>query len=367
MFGGEVDLDTQNAKVLSMRRRSDERLAQLMDAKRRVLGVDTRELDAQCEEKRQARETCEMEDAAYVEYESAMRDVVFARECAEREEIARAHADHKWDWDESKARRDANDAAAKIRVAIDPERTGAAAAQKFEGEDAVLEQRESAQGRQMQSWHVAQIEEKDLRKAEDLDEVDRYAAYEDFVVEQRRQLEDEEQRTRRARHEDLARRNANDAIEVKARNAVSRTRTQNVERAEIMARMRDRDLCEDTATAHSMLGSHRYRPDHFKGFAREQVSKILASNDGLIDDKRRTKRDMRETLADYDDSQAALLKLAFDEEETYQYEVKLAADALQTELLAQRDVERERLRKMKEDRFGHIGPGYMDGFGTSSR
>ena len=55
MFGGEVDLDTQNAKVLSMRRRSDERLAQLMDAKRRVLGVDTRELDAQCEEKRQAR------------------------------------------------------------------------------------------------------------------------------------------------------------------------------------------------------------------------------------------------------------------------------------------------------------------------
>ena len=55
------------------------------------------------------------------------------------------------------------------------------------------------------------------------------------------------------------------------------------------------------------------------------------------------------------------------DEEQHQATVRRAAMEHAEELLAMRDVEREKIRKSKEDRFGYIQGGYLDGFGTSCR
>ena len=140
-----------------------------------------------------------------------------------------------------------------------------------------------------------------------------------------------------------------------------------LERAEVSARLYDPSLIETTSTAKSRLGDHRYRPDHFKGLAREQVRDIIASNEAIIAANKLAKEEGKDADVDYDNSQAELLRLAHEDEEQHQATVRRAAMEHAEELLAMRDVEREKIRKSKEDRFGYIQGGYLDGFGTSCR
>ena len=83
-----------------------------------------------------------------------------------------------------------------------------------------------------------------------------------------------------------------------------------IEAAEIDRRLSDPELCENTAVARSALGAHRYRPDHFKGFAREQVAQLLKENDTLVEENYAAKSEEKQIDDDYDASQAELLRLA---------------------------------------------------------
>ena len=165
----------------------------------------------------------------------------------------------------------------------------------------------------------------------------------------------------------LAAANVDDAAKRAARLAGTAADVAALERAEVSARLYDPSLIETTSTAKSRLGDHRYRPDHFKGLAREQVRDIIASNEAIIAANKLAKEEGKDADVDYDNSQAELLRLAHEDEEQHQATVRRAAMEHAEELLAMRDVEREKIRKSKEDRFGYIQGGYLDGFGTSCR
>ena len=72
--------------------------------------------------------------------------------------------------------------------------------------------------------------------------------------------------------------------------------------------------------------------------------------------------------ADYDASQAELLRLAHDEEERHQAHVSRNYKILEADHLAMRAEERGRIKQSRADAFGSISAGgYLDGFGKSAR
>ena len=93
----------------------------------------------------------------------------------------------------------------------------------------------------------------------------------------------------------------------------------------------------------------------------------MRSGTSIIAANKLAKEEGKDADVDYDNSQAELLRLAHEDEEQHQATVRRAAMEHAEELLAMRDVEREKIRKSKEDRFGYIQGGYLDGFGTSCR
>ena len=181
------------------------------------------------------------------------------------------------------------DSAAARRYAVDPERCGTAAAQKFRGEDPSRLERQKLQGATTQCWLAQQIAEKVARRDEEKDEDARYAAYEAFVAESRGDLEGEEEAARFELRRALAAANARDAEERADAKVAGIEASRALERQEISARLVDPELIETTSVARSALGAHRYRPDHFKGLSTEQVKAILAENETIAADNMASK------------------------------------------------------------------------------
>ncbi|EGB12802.1 RIB43A [Aureococcus anophagefferens] len=363
IFGG-VEID---AKVELMRRRNAARVQKMLDARERTIGIDSDFLAAQCEEKRERAAAEDAETAAYGDYEARIREVVWARERAEAAQGEELKAELKGEWAAHATLRAQAAAEAKISAPVQPDLCGMSAAQKFDGEDHAYVRRQELQGKQVQSWLVQQMEEKAARAGEEHDEDARYALYESFVAAQRGDMERDEAERRARTKAALAAANVDDAAKRAARLAGTAADVAALERAEVSARLYDPSLIETTSTAKSRLGDHRYRPDHFKGLAREQVRDIIASNEAIIAANKLAKEEGKDADVDYDNSQAELLRLAHEDEEQHQATVRRAAMEHAEELLAMRDVEREKIRKSKEDRFGYIQGGYLDGFGTSCR
>ena len=68
-----------DAKIELMRRRNADRVARLLNARERTIGIDAAALRAQVEEKAEAAREELDEAAAYASYEARMNDVVASR------------------------------------------------------------------------------------------------------------------------------------------------------------------------------------------------------------------------------------------------------------------------------------------------
>ena len=368
-FRGSDDAIKQQAKIDFMRRRNADRVKRLLNSKQRAIGADPAALARQIQEREEAKLEEQEETQAYVEYEAHMRDVVEEREQsfkAQDREFERSLA-KEWDGEVAeRAERRAKIASEDLRC--DPAKTGPAGAQVFEGEDPTAEERTKLQNLNVRSWLAQQEAEKAARVDEEKDELLRYAAYERFVAAERADLEDEENEERSRVRYELRVKNEEDAERRKQVAEMRKREVAQIEAAEIDRRLSDPELCENTAVARSALGAHRYRPDHFKGFAREQVAQLLAENDTLVEENYAAKSEEKQIDDDYDASQAELLRLAHDEEERYRHDVWRRNKKYEDDVVAQRAAERERRRKSDRDRFGAIAPGgFLDGFGKLAR
>ncbi|KAJ1452057.1 RIB43A-domain-containing protein, partial [Pelagophyceae sp. CCMP2097] len=349
------------------RRRSQQRVSRMLDAKQRTIGVDRAFLDMQIAEKADRRESEAAEARAYVDYEERLRDVVWARECAEMEEAHNLGEELKQDWGKAESARRVRDAAARVNRPCDPEQCGPSAVQRLVGEDADFETRQKSHDQQVQSWLRQQVSEKEARSAEDRAEEMRYAAYEDAVSQQRHELEMDDVDRRRATQQRLSQENRFMAAEAAAKRGADDALVAAVESAEVRKRLNDPALNETTDVGRSVASAYRYRPDHFKGFARGRVDLLLRDNDRLVGEKQRHAADASAVEAAFASSQREMLALAQDEEAAYAAAERRAMLALQQNHVDQREAERQRKIKSKQDSFGYIQPGYMDGFGRSDR
>jgi hypothetical protein len=365
--GGETA--KQQAKIDFMRRRNADRVKRLLNSKQRAIGADPSALAAQIAEREEAKLEEAEETAAYVEYEAHMRGVVGEREQrfqAQDKEYLREMA-REWDGEAGvRKERALKEKGEDLRC--DPKKTGPAGAQVFDGEDPTAEERRKLQGLNVRTWLAQQEAEKMARKDEDQDELLRYAAYERFVSAERADLEDEENEMRKQTRYELKEQNLGDAQRRRDSWEARKREVQGIEALEIDRRLNDPELCENTAVARSALGAHRYRPDHFKGFAPEQIAQLLRENEYIAKEHNAAKDEERQIDDEYDASQAELLALAHDEEERYQHELRRRAKKLEDDIVTQRSQQRERKLKSDRDRFGSVAPGgFLDGFGKSAR
>lgn len=127
-------------------------------------------------------------------------------------------------------------------------------------------------------------------------------------------------------------------------------------------------FCEDTDYAKSVTAHHRVRPDHFKGFSKDQVKTIYEENDQVLAAKTQSKKDDEEMTKYWDQQQWQVGQL-MDERENEKEKAKLANNRRQLETLKiQCEQLKEKQRNMEKDRFGSISnDGFFQGFGTSCR
>lgn len=356
-----------SAKVSMMRRRSQQRVHKLLNAKERTMGVDKAFLDKQCEEKAERAEAERLEELAFFAYHKQMLDIMEAREDSAFDEEAAMFGALKSDWDSQLAEHRHKVAEARRKHGVDVATCGLASAQVFAGEDEDFASRELEHDAQVQTMLKIQMEEKRAREAEERAETERYAKYEDYVSAQRFDMECDEASRRKARIQAMTEANLAEAAEVRARREREEKRTHDLEHAEIQRRLRDRELAEDTSVGRSVTSAYRYRPDHFKGFARERAQTIILENEKMLGEKAKLDAEDRALEQAYLTSQLEILTLAQDEEEAHEMNQRAAAKVLQQKILDQRDVERQRREFARKDRFGGISHGYMDGFGRSDR
>jgi hypothetical protein len=108
------------------------------------------------------------------------------------------------------------------------------------------------------------------------------------------------------------------------------------------------------------------RRDGFKGYSKDQVALFYKENDDLIKKKIADKaaNDQDAAWAEHSSTLRYLM-----EESEAQRRAQAQAAMMEQRAFVQKQAEEERLRKTQReaDRFGAVGAGYFDGFGTSVR
>jgi hypothetical protein len=108
------------------------------------------------------------------------------------------------------------------------------------------------------------------------------------------------------------------------------------------------------------------RRDGFKGFSKAQTQGFYKENEALAAEKRAADDAGQQDAAWFAHSQqlASLIEAA---EAERAYEARATAATHRAALEAQAAEQKEREAASKANRFGGVGAGYFDGFGTSVR
>ena len=160
------------------------------------------------------------------------------------------------------------------RVGDDDPRCGPASLQKFDGEDLQYADRVKLQQKQMAEWHAAQTAEREAQKVDeknvDMEWARLNIAVDDIRLENERKAAVERQRFNEEYME------ANRALTMEKTNREVRSKRVSAaaEARELEAMRQSTFINELRDKEQSMLGGHRVRPDHMKGFTQDQLDAI---------------------------------------------------------------------------------------------
>eukprot|EP01012_Entosiphon_sulcatum_P034823 TRINITY_DN4422_c0_g1_i1.p1 TRINITY_DN4422_c0_g1~~TRINITY_DN4422_c0_g1_i1.p1 ORF type:complete len:391 (+),score=115.46 TRINITY_DN4422_c0_g1_i1:129-1301(+) len=281
-------LDAQfasEAGIAKRRQLEEERRQRILDPKLRGIGIDVAALDEQVAEKKRIKEFYKQIDDNYnqqavtlskhvsyvhseIEKSRKQRDVEqnAFRQTEQPKETRR-------EWDLNDPKRLGKDL--PPRLGDDDPRCGVASLQKFQGEDLQRQQRAAAQTQQRRRWAQQQVDERDRKKMEELEEARIYAARLEEATFRAAELQrtiDEQQKAvttaTAAFNKALAEQNEDMKLLAK-----HRENEKNIE--EITNQMNSDFLTEShMATLHAVDAS-RFKPDHMKGFSPGQKQSIL--------------------------------------------------------------------------------------------
>ena len=250
---------------------------------------------------------------------------------------------------------------------IDLTSCGPSSGQIFNGEDQGYRERRKNQQKDLKLWASRQMEE----KAELLREEKENAMDYDKVVLEQNAISCHEAQQEEHRRAELKRvvqnENAARAKEVRRMRELERKQFAETNRAQVVDQNSNPFLSEDTDYAKSAISNHRVRPDHFKGFSKEQVQRFVKGNDEVMKEKMAAKKQAEMEEAQWNDYQKELLRVAEEEEKRKGEENRERIHEQNEELQAQREDLKKKQEQMKRDRFGAIEQGFFQGFGTSCR
>lgn len=251
---------------------------------------------------------------------------------------------------------------------IDLDSCGVASLQIFQGEDQSFKVRRKSQQRQLTSWIEQQIKEKEARK----DKENKNAkAYDEMVLKR-----DDEccmlAQDKEAEHAQIRRDIKEDNL-ARARNKSSReekeqqlSAQEELKQAHFLSS--DPFLSEDMSVSQSAIAKHRFRPDHFKGFGKNRTLEIVRDgNDRVLSEQRSAKQREEDEEKKWSEYQNSLLQHEELEEQNKQAQYEEHVAKLSSDIQTQREELRKKQEMMRADKFGAIGQGFFQGFGTSCR
>lgn len=123
-------------------------------------------------------------------------------------------------------------------------------------------------------------------------------------------------------------------------------------------------MCEDVSAAYGPDG--RVRRERFKGFSKAQTQGFYKANEMMAAEKKEANVQGKEDAAWLAHSQQ-LASLIEASEAEKKFEAKEVSAQHRAALEAQAAEQKRREAESKANRFGAVGSGYFDGFGTSVR
>lgn len=357
-----ITLEAERQEALKLERKRaqmEARKGRILNARTRVIGLDVAMLDKQVAEKRaNADDNREADRLERLKAEEIERVLSAAMEEEKAMRAFNMEVTRK-SWDEmldAKRTQTAIDSGPDI----DLNRCGMASATKFAGEDSGGMERIRAQQQQIRRWTSEQISEKNLRRSWDEEEDQQQAEIMRKIDAVREESEREEAIVKRGIRMKFAAENT----------AVMRARKEKEakERADDMAApsqnlaivVEDKNLAMDA-------GGRIIRKDMFKGFTAAQNRTILMSNRGEVQNKRdreQAERDMDRDWALQTHVSLRAMEQANQEDRDTRGQRKEA----HLNMLRQQIEDQARGRREWETaRFGAVGEGFFQGFGTSGR
>ncbi len=348
-----------------MRARAQQRTERFLNARTRTMGIDKNFLDQQVEEKRLAKLAEKQADLDQAAYDQSILRVLESNEAnsraAKMEEMRRLRDDLQ---EHASLPKNSCD---KIGTPIDPETCGIGAAQYFAGEDKGMQERRRLQQAQMRQWTRQQIAEKQARTVEEKEESMRFHQYLTAVDNMRAQIEASE--SNRAKQERLNVRQLNEAraAEQAAFKKAQAELNEAMNQMEFETVKSDPFLNEETDITKSSVASYRVRPDHFKGFNKDQVMYIYKKNEDLVSDHKAAKAQEAADAQAWADHSAMVVKMMEQAEQEQKAQRDYINQLEAKDLMEQRRELAEKKKFSRDDKFGAISNGFFDGFGTSCR
>jgi len=354
-----MDSDEQRARA--RQRRNDERAARFMMSKSRTIGIDKASLDRQLQEKnkKMLKERCDsiIED----EYQSNFTRFWEESELAEqRRKATQAEEVRQTILQQMKLPK--NNALSRGDP-LDFTSCGVSSAQCFAGEDSRNVERTKKQKEQIKDWCAAQMNEKrQKQRNEDAANI----AYAKYI------LAEDEMRGALALEDTKLRSSFAKAVQCENLRRSEEIMSRNIKGVDKYRREDDETQSptlpsEGVPVLNSASAESRHRSDEFKGFNRDVIEKIYRENSKVIDERRGKEREEMEYEKKWSDHQKkAIAELEAVEEERLA-EVKRCDLQLGAQLKKQREELKEKKARMRSDRFGTVGVGFFQRFGTSCR
>jgi len=359
------ELEKQEARALAMRRRFEERTDRFLNPKQRTIGIDKEFLDHQVEERKQLimlgkengiQEAMHQEQILkYLEEQELKKSLEALQVRQEVNETLSRQA--------LQAKNNALREGGPLNLDI----CGPSSVQCFAGEDHTYKDRRKAQQEQLQYWCSQGMKityDKFEKEKREKDDYSKYIIEEDQM---RCNIAEDEERHRRdvMRSVMLENKQLADARQKKKQEIYEQEKQNDYE--ETKAVTTSPFYCEDTNYAKSAISDHRFRPDHFKGFSPETLKSIIANNDSVVEEKNTLQEEER-IREDFWAEKESQMILQMEEAERHKKLLQVEENKVQSETLTkQREELKQKQLQMKEDRFGSIGQGFFQKFGTSCR
>ena len=241
---------------------------------------------------------------------------------------------------------------------IELDKCGPSSIQIFDGEDDGCADRKKIQQKQLRDWCSDLVVEKEnARHEEQMSEQVEYVSILEKMGEESMQRKNE-----RAKLQQLE--NMNMAIQAELRREMELQAKKEADATQTCYLQNCQLLTEDKKVATSQMQPHRVRPDHFKGFDKDQIHKFYKDNDAVMEDKRDKSAQEANREAVWASFQAEMLRRTDDAEVLRQQ--RIADDNRDYSNTLQNQREEFRVRNAKTG-VAEIGAGFFERFGQSCR